>query len=61
MPELCREHGMSLASIYKWRGKYGGMNASMMMRMKALENESRRFKKIYVEENLKDEIISEAM
>jgi len=37
------------------------MNASMMMRMKALEDESRRFKKIYVEENLKDEIISEAM
>ncbi len=52
---------MSLASIYKWRGKYGGMNASMMMRMKVLEDESRRFKKIYVEENLKDEIISEAM
>jgi putative transposase len=50
VPELCREHGMSLASIYKWRSKYGGMDASMMMLMKALKDESRRFKKIYAEE-----------
>ncbi len=61
MPELCREHGMSLASIHKWRSKYGGMDASMVMRMKELKDEILWFKKIYVEENLKDEIISEAM
>jgi putative transposase len=61
VPELCREHGMSSVPFYKWRSKYGGMDASMMMRMKELEDESRWFKKIYVEEKLKDEIISEAM
>ena len=37
VPELCREHGMSSASFYKWRSKYGGMDASMMTRLKELE------------------------
>ena len=41
VPELCREHGMSSASFYKLRGKYGGMDASMMSRMKELEDENR--------------------
>ena len=35
--ELCREHGMSNASFYKWRAKYGGMDASMVSQMKAIE------------------------
>jgi len=61
VPELCREHGMSLASFYKWRSKYGGMDASMMTRMKELEDANRRFKKMYAKEKLKAEIISEAM
>ena len=37
VPELCREHGMSSATFYKWRSKYGGMDASLMARMKELE------------------------
>lgn len=41
VPELCREHGMSNASFYKWRSKYGGMDASMISQMKALEDRSR--------------------
>jgi len=61
VPELCREHGMSSASFYKWRSKYGGMDASMIARMKELEDENRRLKKMYAEETLKAEIISEAM
>ncbi|WP_186032330.1 transposase, partial [Burkholderia gladioli] len=36
VPELCREHGMSSASFYKWRSKYGGMDAALMTRMKEL-------------------------
>ena len=36
VPELCREHGMSNASFYKWRAKYGGMDASMASQMKAI-------------------------
>ena len=47
VPELCREHGMSSASFYKWRAKYGGMDASMMSRLKELEDENRRLKKMY--------------
>ncbi|RDL42568.1 IS3 family transposase [Marinomonas piezotolerans] len=61
VPELCREHGMSAASFYKWRAKYGGMDASLMARMKELEEENRRLKKMYAEERLKAEIIQEAM
>ena len=39
VPDLCREHGMSSASFYKWRAKFGGMDVSMMTRMKELEDE----------------------
>ena len=46
---LCREHGMSSASFYKWRSKYGGMDASMMRRLKELEDENRRLKRMYAE------------
>lgn len=61
MPALCREHGMSSASFYKWRSKYGGIDASLVTRMKELEEENRRLKKMYAEERLKYEIIQEAM
>ena len=60
-PDLCREHGISSATFYKWRAKYGGMDASLMARMKELEEENRRLKKMYAEERLKSEIIQEAM
>jgi len=59
--ELCREHGMSSASFYKWRAKYGGMDASLMQRLKELEAENKRLKKMYAEERIKAEIIQEAM
>jgi len=59
--ELCREHGMSSASFYKWRAKYGGMDTSMMARLKELEAENRRLKKMYAEERLKAEIAREAI
>ena len=45
--DLCREHGMSSASFYKWRSKYGGMDASLMARMKELDEENKRLKKMY--------------
>ena len=59
--ELCREHGMSSASFYKWRSKYGGMDVSMMSRLKELEEENRRLKKMYAEVQLQKNIIQEAM
>lgn len=61
VPELCREHGISSATFYKWRAKYGGMDASLMARMKELEEENRRLKKMYAEERLKAEIVAEAL
>ena len=61
VPELCREHGISSATFYKWRSKFGGMDASMMTRLKELEDENRRLKKMYAEERLKAEILKEAI
>jgi len=59
--DLCREHGMSTAMFYKWRAKFGGMDASMMKRLKELEAENARLKKMYAEERLKAEIRQEAL
>lgn len=61
VPELCREHNISSATFYKWRAKYGGMDASLISRMKELEEENRRLKKMYAEERLKAEIVQEAL
>lgn len=61
VPELCREHGMSSATFYKWRAKYGGMDASLMARLKELEDENRRLKKMYAEERLMSELRKEAL
>ena len=61
VPELCRKHGMSNASFYKWRAKYGGMEVSSMKRLKELEEENARLKKMYAEEKLKAEIVAEAL
>ena len=59
VPELCRDVGISTAIICKWRAKFGGMDTSMMARLKELAEESRRLKKMYIEEKLKAEIATE--
>ena len=61
VPDLCREIGISIATFYKWCAKFGGMDTSMMARMKELEEENRRLRKMYVEEKLKAEVVSEAL
>ena len=61
VPELCREHGMSSATFYKWRAKYGGMDTSMITRLKELEAENSRLKKMYADERLKAMIVQEAL
>ena len=61
VPELCRNHGISTATFYKWRAKFGGMDASLMARLKELEDENRRLKKMYAEERLKAELVKEAL
>ena len=61
VPEVCRELGISSATFYKWRAKFGGMDVSMMTRMKELEDEKRRLRKMVVDERLKAEIVTEAL
>ena len=61
VPDLCREHGMSDASFYKWRAKYGGMDVSLMSRMKDLESENARLKRMYADVQLQNDVIKEAM
>lgn len=61
VPELCRELGISTATFYKWRSKFGGMDASLMAKMKELEAENARLRKMYVEEKIKAEIVQEAL
>jgi putative transposase len=59
--DLCREYGMSNASFYQWRSKYGGKDASLMRRLKELEAENARLKKMYAEERIKSELRQEAL
>lgn len=61
VPELCREHGISAASFYKWRSKYGGMDASMMSQMKALEEENRRLKRMFADLSMPADLLKEAL
>lgn len=58
VPELCREHGFSSATFYKWHSKFGGMEVSMVGRMKELEEEeNRRLKKMYAEAQLSTDLL----
>jgi len=59
--ELCREHGMSSASFYKWRAKFGGMDASLITEMKDMAEQNRRLKKMYAEMSMLNELLKEAL
>jgi len=59
--ELCREHGFSDASFYLWRSKFGGMDVSDSKRLKALESENARLKKLLAESMLENEVSREAL
>ena len=61
VPELCREHQISNATFYKWRAKYGGMDASLISQMKAMEDENRRLKKMFAERSMQNEVLKEAL
>ena len=61
LPELCRKHGISTASFYKCRSKYGGIDASMMSQMKSLEDENRRLKSMFADLNMKADLLKEAL
>ena len=50
--EICRKFGISQATFYNWKSKYGGMNASQLKRLKELEVENSKLKKMYAENSL---------
>lgn len=55
--DLCRQHGVSEATLYNWRAKYGGLEASDLLRLKQLEDENRRLKKIVADQALNIEAL----
>ncbi len=57
--DICRELGVSSATFYQWRSKYGGMEASDLKKMKALEEENRRLKQMYAELSLEHKILKD--
>lgn len=61
VPDLCRQHGISSATSYKWRSKFGGMDASMVSQLKELQVENRRLKKMYADAQLSAELLKEAL
>ena len=59
--EICREHGVSTATFYQWRSKYGGMEASDVKRLKELQSENEKLKRRYAEMALENRAIKELL
>ena len=59
--DICREHGVSAATFYKWKAKYGGMDTSMMKRLRELEEENSRLKRMYANAAMNNEILKETL
>ena len=57
--DVCREYGVSEATYYNWKSKYGGMEASDIKRLKELEDENRRLKQMYAELCLDNRILKD--
>lgn len=61
VPELCRRHGMSPAAFYRWKGRYGGMEVSQLRRLKELESENSRLKRMYADLSLTHHALQDAV
>jgi len=59
--DICREHGISPATYYKWKAKYGGMEVSDVKRLQELETENRRLKQMYAELSLDHQLLKELL
>lgn len=57
--DICREHGISQATFFNWKSKYGGMNLNNLKRMKELEAENARLKKMYAEKSLQNDALKD--
>ena len=59
--DLCRKHGVSNASLYKWKAKYGGMDVSEARKLKALEEENARLKKLLADAMLDNSALKDLL
>ena len=59
--DICREHGISQATFYNWKSKYGGMEASDVKRLRELEAENARLKRMYAELSLDHQILKDVI
>ena len=59
--DICREYGISSATFYSWKAKYGGMEGSEIKRLRELEDENRRLKKMFAELSLDHQILKEIL
>lgn len=57
--DVCRQHGISNATYYNWKAKYGGMEASDLKRLRALEQENAQLKKMYADVSLENQAVKE--
>lgn len=57
--DLCRQHGISARTFYKWKAKYGGLDASALRRLKELEDENRKLKQMYANLSLEHQVLKE--
>jgi len=59
--DICREHGVSSSTYYKWKSKYGGMEASDIQRMKELEAENAKLKQMFAELSLENVVLRDVI
>lgn len=57
--DLCRQHGFSKATFYKWKAKYGGMDTSQLKELKRLEEENRKLKHMYADLSLEHKVLKD--
>ncbi len=58
---LCREQGMSSATVYKWRARYAGMDTRLISEMTAIAEENRRLKRMYADVGMQNDLRKEAL
>ena len=61
VPELCREHGMSNSSFYKWQARFGDIDASLMAELKDMVKQNRRLKRMYTEMSMQSDLLKEPL
>ena len=59
--DVCRQHGIAQSTYYKWKAKYGGLDASALRRFKELEEENQRLKRMYAELSLEHQILKDVV